>query len=42
MHTFITGSTGKGKSIAIYSLLERVLEKNLQSDENNKSDVPCY
>ena len=36
MHTFITGSTGKGKSNAIYSLLERVLEKNLQSDENNK------
>ena len=28
MHTFITGSTGSGKSNAIYSLLERVLEKN--------------
>ena len=27
MHTFITGSTGSGKSNAIYSILERVLEK---------------
>lgn len=31
MHTFITGSTGAGKSNAIYSLLERVLAKG---DEN--------
>lgn len=28
MHTFITGSTGKGKSNAIYSIIERILEKN--------------
>lgn len=27
MHTFITGATGSGKSNAIYSLLEKVLEK---------------
>lgn len=27
MHTFITGSTGKGKSNAIYTLLDRILEK---------------
>lgn len=36
MHTFITGSTGKGKSNAIYSILERVMEKSDLSDENNK------
>lgn len=36
MHTFITGSTGKGKSNAIYSLLERVLDKNCHSDEKGK------
>jgi len=36
MHTFITGSTGKGKSNAIYSLLERVLDKNKDADEGNK------
>lgn len=36
MHTFITGSTGKGKSNAIYSLLERVLEKNQHSDDSSK------
>lgn len=28
MHTFVTGSTGSGKSNAIYSLLERVMENN--------------
>jgi len=28
MHTFITGSTGSGKSNAIYSILEKILEKN--------------
>lgn len=33
MHTFITGSTGKGKSNAIYSILERVLDKNKYTDE---------
>lgn len=27
MHTFVTGSTGAGKSNAIYSLLERVIER---------------
>lgn len=36
MHTFITGSTGKGKSNAIYSLLERVREKNQNTDESDK------
>lgn len=36
MHTFITGSTGKGKSNAIYSLLERVLEKNHHVDGQGK------
>lgn len=36
MHTFITGSTGKGKSNAIYSLLERVIEKNRHVDEASK------
>ena len=36
MHTFITGSTGKGKSNAIYSLLERVLEKNNYTEEGSK------
>lgn len=36
MHTFITGSTGKGKSNAIYTLLERVLEKNQHVDEQSK------
>lgn len=34
MHTFITGSTGKGKSNAIYSLLERVLDSEHGDDEN--------
>lgn len=32
MHTFITGSTGSGKSNTIYSLLEKVLDKNKDSD----------
>ncbi len=36
MHTFITGSTGKGKSNAIYSLLERVLEQNQHTDGAGK------
>lgn len=34
MHTFITGSTGSGKSNAIYSIIERILEKN-ESDKND-------
>lgn len=29
MHTFITGSTGKGKSTAIYSLLDRLMARNV-------------
>lgn len=33
MHTFITGSTGKGKSNAIYSILERILDKNIYSGD---------
>lgn len=28
MHTFITGSTGAGKSNAVYSIIEKILEKN--------------
>ena len=36
MHTFITGSTGKGKSNAIYSIIERVLEKSTCSDPSNQ------
>lgn len=35
MHTFITGSTGKGKSNTIYSLLERILEFN----DENETDI---
>ena len=30
MHTFITGSTGKGKSTAIYSMLDKLMERNLK------------
>lgn len=36
MHTFITGSTGKGKSNAIYSILERVLDKNDHTEEDGR------
>lgn len=36
MHTFITGSTGKGKSNAIYSILERVLEMNQCTNNEHK------
>lgn len=36
MHTFITGSTGKGKSNAIYSILERVLEHNAHTCDESK------
>ena len=35
MHTFITGSTGSGKSNAIYSILEKILEQNKHTDEEN-------
>ncbi|MCD8151279.1 MAG: DUF87 domain-containing protein [Clostridiales bacterium] len=34
MHTFITGSTGAGKSNAIYTLLEKILERNERSANN--------
>lgn len=37
MHTFITGSTGAGKSNAVYSVLERILEKTKYCDD--KSNV---
>lgn len=33
MHTFITGSTGKGKSNAIYSILEHVMGRGMQDGE---------
>lgn len=31
MHTFITGSTGKGKSNAIYTILERIMDKSISA-----------
>lgn len=34
MHTFITGSTGSGKSNAIYSMLERVLNKSRENQDD--------
>ena len=37
MHTFITGSTGSGKSNAIYSIIDAILDKNKDVDtEENK------
>lgn len=30
MHTFITGSTGKGKSTAIYSILDKLISQNVK------------
>lgn len=36
MHTFITGATGSGKSNAIYSVLERILEKNRNTDAESQ------
>lgn len=37
MHTFITGSTGKGKSTAIFSILEQLMNHQIKdSDENIK------
>ena len=33
MHTFITGSTGKGKSTAIYSILDKLLKRNVKGQE---------
>lgn len=35
MHTFITGSTGKGKTTAIYSILDKLIEHNVKG-QNNK------
>ncbi|MDO4755143.1 MAG: DUF87 domain-containing protein, partial [Parabacteroides sp.] len=39
MHTFITGSTGSGKSNAIYSIIDAILDKNkdVDSEENKVS-----
>lgn len=36
MHTFITGSTGSGKSNAIYSLLEKILKRNEEGEDAKK------
>ncbi len=33
MHTFITGSTGKGKSTAIYSVLDKLMNTNVKDKE---------
>lgn len=33
MHTFITGSTGKGKSTAIYSILDKLMDINIKDEE---------
>lgn len=33
MHTFITGSTGKGKSTAIYSILDKLMDTNIKDEE---------
>ena len=30
MHTFITGSTGKGKSTAIYTMLDQLMEHKVK------------
>lgn len=35
MHTFITGSTGSGKSTAIYTVLDKLIDRNI-SGENEK------
>lgn len=36
MHTFITGSTGSGKSTAIYSILDKLIEKNVRGSKDKK------
>ncbi len=36
MHTFITGSTGAGKSTAIYSLLDKLMNQPVKNRENEK------
>ena len=33
MHTFITGSTGKGKSTAIYALLDKLIRREVKGQE---------
>lgn len=33
MHTFITGSTGSGKSTAIYSILDKLIGRNIKDEE---------
>lgn len=33
MHTFITGSTGKGKSTAIYSILDKLMDTSVKGEE---------
>ena len=35
MHTFITGSTGAGKSTAIYSILDKLMETPIVGNEKN-------
>ena len=35
MHTFITGSTGAGKSTAIYSILDKLMKTPIKGDEKN-------
>ena len=39
MHTFITGSTGKGKSTAIYEILEKLITHNVDLEENGKEKI---
>lgn len=35
MHTFITGSTGSGKSTAIYSILDKLMKTPIMNQENS-------
>ena len=34
MHTFVTGSTGSGKSNAVYSIIDKVIKHNKKSSDN--------
>jgi len=36
MHTFITGSTGTGKSTAVYSILDKLMECNVTGSDSKK------
>lgn len=36
MHTFITGSTGSGKSTTIYSILDKLIEHNVNGSDSEK------